>query len=262
MNILVCVKQVVDPAEIKVDSAANVIDTSRAPKILNPYDANAIEAAVQLKEAYGGTVTVLTMGTDQSKAVLKEGISVGADKAVLLNDNLFQDSDAFATSHILTSAIKKLGKFDVILCGKQAIDGDSGQVGSQIAEHLGIAQITLVSKIQINDNIIVADREHEDGKEVIEAKLPVLCTVVDTINKPRYATVKSKLAANKAQIDILTAADLPDLDQSMIGSEGSPTKTIEVYAPPKKTSGVRIKEGTAAASGVKLAKVLIAEKVI
>lgn len=262
MNILVCIKQVVDTAEITVDSAANVIDISRAPKILNPYDANAIEAAVQLKEAHGGTVTVLTLGTEQSKAVLKEGLSVGADKAVLLNDDLFQDSDSFATSYILASAIRKLGNFDLILCGKQAIDGDCAQVGSQLAEHLGLAQITLVSRIQINDNVIVVNREHDDGKEVIETKLPVVCTVVDTINTPRYATVKSKLAANKAQIDVLTAADLPDLDQSLIGSEGSPTQVIEVYAPPKKESGVRIKEETPAASGIKLAQILIAEKVI
>lgn len=262
MNILVCVKQVVDTAEIKVDSVANIIDTSRAPLILNPYDANAVEAAVQLKEAHGGTVTALTIGTDKSKAVLKESISVGADKAVLLKDELFQDSDTFATSYILASAIQKLGNFDLILCGKQSIDGDSGQVGSQIAEHLGIAQINLVSKIQINDHVVVADREHEDGKEVIEAKLPIVCSIVDTINKPRYATVKSKLAANKVPITVLTAADLPDLDQTMIGGNGSPTKTIEVYAPPKKAAGVRIKEDTVAESGVKLAKVLIAVKVI
>lgn len=262
MEILVCVKQVPDTAEVKVDSGANKVDINGAPKILNPFDANAVEAAVQLKEAHGGKVTVLSMGTEQSKAVLKEAISVGADRAVLLDDPLFQDSDTFATSSILASAIKKLGNFDLIICGKQAIDGDSGQVGPQIAEHLGIAQITLISKIEVKDNVVVVNRQHDDGHEVIEAKLPAVCTVVNTINTPRFATVRSKLAATKAPIEVLKAADLPDLDQSMIGSEGSPTKTIEVYAPPKKASGVRIKEETAAESGVKLAKMLIADKVI
>ncbi|MHB8072394.1 electron transfer flavoprotein subunit beta/FixA family protein [Desulfosporosinus fructosivorans] len=262
MEILVCVKQVPDTAEIKVDSEVNKVDISGAPKILNPFDANAVEAAIQLKEVHGGTVTALTMGTEQAKAVLKEAISVGADRAVLLDDPLFQDSDTFATSSILASAIKKLGNFDLIICGKQAIDSDSGQVGSQIAEHLGIAQITLVSKIEVKDKVIVVNRQHDDGHEVIQANLPVVCTVVNTINTPRYATVRSKLAANKAAIEVLKAVDLPDLNLGMIGSEGSPLKTIEIYAPPKKAPGVRIKEETAAESGVKLAKMLIANKVI
>ncbi|WP_425805180.1 electron transfer flavoprotein subunit beta/FixA family protein [Desulfitobacterium sp. Sab5] len=262
MEILVCVKQVPDTAEIKVDSGTNTVDASGAPKILNPFDANAVEAAVQLKEEHGGNVTVLSMGTEQTKAVLKACISVGADKAVLLNDDLFKDSDTFATSYILASAIKKLGSFDLILCGKQAIDGDSGQVGPQIAEHLGVAQITYASKIQYKDNRLVVNREHEDGYEIIMAKLPAVCIVVNTINTPRYATVKSKMAANKAKIVVLAAADLPELDQTMIGLEGSPTKTIEVFTPPKKASGIKIKEGTGNESGIKLAKMLISERVI
>lgn len=262
MEILVCVKQVPDTAEFKINPGSNKIDSSGVPKILNPFDANAIEAAVQLKEAHGGKVTVLTMGTEQSKAVLKEATSVGADRAILLDDQLFQESDTYATSSILAAAIKKLGHFDLILCGKQAVDGDSGQVGPQIAEHLGITQVTLVSKIEVKDNVIVVNRLHDDGHVVIEAQLPAVCTVLNTINKPRYATVKSKLAANKAKFEVLKAADLPDLDLSMIGPNGSPTKTIEVYAPAKKESGVRIKEETGAESGVKLAKMLIAEKVI
>lgn len=260
MEILVCVKQVPNPEEIKVDSEKNIVDISGAPKILNPFDANAVEAAVQLKEAHGGNVTVVTMGSEQSKAVLKEAISVGADKAVLLKDDLFNNSDTFATSYILASAIKKLGDFDIIICGKQAIDGDSAQVGPQIAEHLGITQLTLISKIDVKDNVIVVNREHEDGVEVIESKLPVVCTVVNTINTPRYATVKSKLAANKATINVMTASDL-EIDQSLIG-EGSFTKTIEVFAPPKKNAGVKIKEETDAESGIKLAEILIKEKVI
>ena len=262
MEILVCVKQVPDTAEIKITPGSNDIDLSGAPQILNPFDANAVEAAVQLKETNGAKVTVLSMGSEQSKAALKEAISVGADRAILLADPLFQDSDTYATSSILASAIKKLGKFDLIICGKQSVDGDSGQVGPQIAEHLGITQLTLVSKIEVKDNVVVVNRQHDDGHEVVTTQTPAVCCVLNTINIPRYATVKSKLAANRATIEILKAADLPDLDLSMIGPNGSLIKMIELYAPSKKATGVRIKEETAAETGVKLAKTLIADKVI
>lgn len=261
MEILVCVKQVPDTAEIKIDAATNTFNISSAPSILNPFDSNAVEAAVQLKEEHGGTVTVLTVGPDQAKAVLKESISVGADKAVLVNDALFDDSDTLATSYILASAIKKLGSFDLIICGKQSVDGGTGQVGPQVAAHLGIAQITLAAKIKVNENEIIVNREHEDGYEVIEAKLPVVCTVVKSINTPRYATVKSKMAAGRAPIQVLTAADLA-LDQSLIGLAGSPTEIKDIFAPPKRAAGVKIKEETEIESGTKLAKMLIDAKAI
>lgn len=261
MDILVCIKQVPDTAEIKIDPATNkVIDD--VPYIVNPFDKNALEAAVQLKEAHGGSVTVISMGPDQAKVALKECISVGADKAVLISDTLFEGSDSFSTSYVLASAIKKLGKYDLIICGKQAIDTNSGQVGPKIAEHLGMAQVTNVAKIEMKGDTIVVNRETDEGYEVIEAKLPVVCTVVKSINEPRFATIKSKMAANKAKIEVLTAAELADIDVNKTGLKGSPTKEKKKFAPPKRESGLRIQEGTGKETALKLFEHMVEAKLI
>ncbi|MHB8073083.1 electron transfer flavoprotein subunit beta/FixA family protein [Desulfosporosinus fructosivorans] len=262
MDILVCVKQVPDTAEIKIDPVTNTLIRAGVPSIVNPFDKNALEAAVQLKEAHGGTVTVISMGPLQAKEALKECISVGADKAVLISDSLFGGSDTFATSYILATAIKKLGKFDLILCGKQAIDGDTAQVGPAIAEHLGMAQLTYAAKIQVDGNRIVINRETDEGYEVIEANLSVVCTVVKSINQPRFATIKSKMAANKAKIDVLTAADLSDIDPTKIGLKGSPTRVKKTFVPPKREPGMRIKEETGKDSALKLVEKLVEAKLI
>jgi len=262
MDILVCIKQVPDTAEIKIDPVTNTLIRAGVPSIVNPFDKNALEAAVQLKEAQGGSVTVISMGPPQAKVALKECLSVGADKAVLISDRLFGGSDTFATSYILASAIKKLGKFDLILCGKQAIDGDTGQIGPEIAEHLGITQVTFVAKIEVKDDAIIVNREHDEGYEVIEAKFPVVCTVVKSINEPRYASIKSKMKANKAVIEELTVADLPELDQTKIGLKGSPTRVKKSFTPPRKESGIRIQEETGRESAVKLFDILIAANLI
>jgi len=262
MNILVCVKQVPDTAEIKIDPVTNTLIRKGVPSIVNPFDANAVEAGVQLKEAHGGTVTVISMGPEQAKDALRECISVGADKAVLISDKAFAGSDTLATSYILANAIKKLGQFDLIICGKQAIDGDTGQVGPEIAEHLGIPQITYAAKIEVKGDTIVVNRETDEGYEVVEAKLPVVCTVVKSINEPRYATIKSKLAANKAKIDVLTLADLPEIDKSRIGINGSPTKVKKTFTPPKRVAGIKIKEETDRDSALKLVEKLVEAKLI
>ncbi|WP_379969279.1 electron transfer flavoprotein subunit beta/FixA family protein [Ectobacillus sp. sgz5001026] len=262
MDILVCVKQVPDTAEIKIDPVTNTLIRSGVPSIVNPFDKHALEAAVQLKEAHGGTVTVLSMGPQQAKAALKECISVGADKAVLVTDKLFGGSDTFATSYILANAIKKLGDFDLILCGKQAIDGDTGQVGPAIAEHLGIAQLTYAAKIDVEGEKITIKRETEEGYEIIESKLPVVCTVVKSINEPRFATIKSKMAANKVEIEEITFADMPDIDRTKIGLKGSPTKVKRSYTPPKRSSGIKIQEDTACISVQKLIGNLLEAKLV
>lgn len=262
MDILVCIKQVPDTAEIKIDPVTNTLIRAGVPSIVNPFDKNALEAAVQIKEAHGGSVTVISMGPPQAKVALKECLSVGADKAVLISDRLFGGSDTFATSYILASAIKKLGKFDLILCGKQAIDGDTGQIGPEIAEHLGITQVTFVANIEVKDDTIIVNREHDEGYEVIEAKLPVVCTVVKSINEPRYASIKSKMKANRSVIEELTVADLPELDQSKIGLKGSPTRVKKSFTPPRKESGIRIQEETGRESAVKLFEILIAANLI
>jgi len=262
MDILVCIKQVPDTAEIKIDPVTNTLIRAGVPSIVNPFDKNALEAAVQLKEVHGGSVTVISMGPPQAKVALKECLSVGADRAVLISDRLFGGSDTFATSYILASAIKKLGIFDLILCGKQAIDGDTGQIGPEIAEHLGITQVTFAAKIEVIDDTIIVNREHDEGYEVIEAKLPVVCTVVKSINEPRYASIKSKMKANKAVIEELAAADLIDLDQSKIGLKGSPTRVKKSFTPPRKESGIRIQEETGKESAVKLYEILLAANLI
>ncbi|SFL48035.1 electron transfer flavoprotein subunit beta/FixA family protein [Pelosinus propionicus] len=262
MDILVCVKQVPDTAEIKIDPVTNTLIRAGVPSIVNPFDKNALEAAVQLKEAHGGSVTVISMGPDQAKAALKECLSVGADKAVLISDRLFGGSDTLATSYILATAIKKLGKFDLVLCGKQAIDGDTGQVGPEIAEHLGIAQLTFIAKIEVSGEKITVQREHDEGYEVIEAKLPVVCTVIKSINEPRYANIKSKMAANKAVIEVITAADLPEIDLTKIGLKGSPTKVKKTFTPPRKESGIRIQEGTGRESALKFIEKLVVAKLL
>lgn len=263
MDMLVCIKQVPDTEEIKkMDPATNTLVRKDVPSIVSPYDKNALEAAVQLKEAQGGSVTVLSMGPEQAKDALKECISVGADKAVLITDSAFAGSDTLATSYVLAAAIKKLGKFDLILCGKQAIDGDTGHVGPEIAEHLGFAQVTYAAKIEVSGDTILVNKEHDEGYEVIEAKLPVVCTVVKSINEPRYATIKSKMAANKAKIEVLTAADLTDIDTAKTGLGGSPTKVLKTFAPPKRESGMRIKEETAGESALKLVQKLVEAKLV
>jgi len=262
MEILVCIKQVPDTAEIKIDPVTNTLIRAGVPSIVNPFDKNALEAAVQLKEAHGGSVTVISMGPPQAKVALKECLSVGADRAVLISDRLFGGSDTFATSYILASAIKNLGNFDLILCGKQAIDGDTGQIGPEIAEHLGITQVTFAAKIEVKDDSIIVNREHDEGYEVIEAKLPVVCTVVKSINEPRYATIKSKMESNKAVIEELTAADLPELNKSKIGLKGSPTRVKKSFTPPRKESGIRIQEETGKESAMKLCEILVSANLI
>lgn len=259
MEILVCVKQVPDTEELKVDTAAGKIKDG-VPTVLNPYDKNAVEAAVQLKEAVGGTVTVVSMGSDKAKAVLKESVSVGADKAVLLSDAAFEGSDSYATSTILAAAIKKLGQFDLVICGNQATDTDAGQVGAQIAEQLGVPQVTYVDKIEANDSALVVNRDTDDGIEVVEVQLPAVVTVLDTINEPRLATIKTKMAANKAKIAVLTAADL-GIDPASVGTS-SPTKVVKTFAPPKREAGIKIQEASGADSALKLMENLVAAKVL
>lgn len=241
MNILVCVKQVPDTAEIKIDPVKNTLIRAGVPSIVNPFDAYALELAVQLKEKHGGTVTVVSMGPEQAKVALKECLSVGADRAILISDRKFGGSDTLATSYILSSVIEKLGKFDIIFCGKQAIDGDTGQVGAGIAENLEIAQITYATDIELNGQTLKVKREIEEGYEILEVGIPALITVTKNKSVPRYPTIKSKMKANKAIIDTITSEDI-NIDYKRIGLKGSPTKVKKTFIPSIKTSGEK-KEG-------------------
>lgn len=245
MNILVCVKQVPDTTEIKIDPVTNTLIRAGVPSIVNPFDGYALEMAVRMKEANGGTVTALCMGPEQAKEALRSCLSVGADRAYLVSDRVFGGSDTLATSYILSAAIhhleKESGVFDLILCGKQAIDGDTGQVGPEIAEHLDRAQLTYVAEMEMLENqVLRATREADSYKEVLQTALPAVTTVIKTAWEPRYATIKSKMAARKAEIPTLTANDLEGIDSSRIGLKGSPTKVKKTFTPDLKKAGVKV----------------------
>ncbi len=244
MEIIVCVKQVPDTTEVKIDPQTNTLIRQGVPSIVNPFDKNAVEEALRLKDKHGGKVTVISMGPPQAKEALKECIALGADEAILLSDRAFGGADTLATSHTLAAAIKKIGNFDIILCGKQAIDGDTAQVGPEIAEHLDIAQITYVSKLEITDSVVRAEREHEEGYEVIETKLPVMLSVVKSINEPRYPSIKNTMKANRKEIPVWTAADV-NVNPEHIGLKGSPTQVRRIFTPKQRVQGEIIQEDDA-----------------
>ncbi len=240
MNIVVCVKQVPDTTEIRIDPVKNTLIRTGVPSIMNPFDKNAVETGLRLKDQYGGKVTVISMGPPQAKAVLREALSMGADDAYLVTDRAFGGSDTYATSYILSQAIRKLGPFDVILGGKQAIDGDTGQTAPSIAEHLDAARLTYVLDLKVENGKVIARRQVEEGIEVIETKFPILCTVTKESNKPRYATIKGKLASLKAEIGEITLSDLPEADTTKMGLKGSPTKVKATFTPKRNACGVTI----------------------
>ena len=245
MDIVVCIKQVPDTTEVKIDPKTNTLVRQGVPSIVNPFDKNAIEAGLRLKEKYGGRVTVVSMGPPQANDALKECLAMGADDAVLVSDRAFGGADTLATSYTLAATIRALGHFDVILCGKQAIDGDTAQVGPEMAEHLGITQLTYVAKIDIQGDTVQVYREHEEGYEVVEARLPVLLSVVKSINVPRYPTVKGIMkAVHKDKIRVLSAKDL-EVDMDRLGLKGSATQVRQIFTPPQRGQGILIRKDSA-----------------
>lgn len=240
MNIVVCIKQVPDTTEIKIDPVKNTLIRTGVPSIMNPFDKNALETGLSLRDQYGGKVTVISMGPPQAKAVLREALAMGANEAYLVTDRAFGGSDTYATSYILSQAIKKLGTFDIILGGKQAIDGDTGQTAPSIAEHLGATRLTYVLDMKIEGDKVIARRQVEEGIEVIETKFPVLCTATKESNKPRYATVKGVINSLKADIGTITLSDLPDSDTTKMGLKGSPTKVKATFTPKRTANCIHI----------------------
>jgi electron transfer flavoprotein beta subunit len=195
---------------------------------------------LQLKDKYGAEVTVLSMGPAQAAEALRECYAMGADNMVLVSDRAFGGADTLATSYTLAAAIRSLGEFDIIFCGKQAIDGDTAQVGPEIAEHLGIAQVTYVAGIEIKDDCVEIKKEQEDCYERIQVKMPVLLTAVKSLNEPRYPNVMKKMKANRMEVKTLTADDLPELDRSRLGLKGSPTKVKRTFVPKVREGGMII----------------------
>ena len=261
MNILVCVKQVPDTTEIKIDPVTNTLIRNGVPSIVNPFDGYALEAAARIKDKHPDTrIIVLSMGPEQAKNALKECLGIAADKAYLISGRAFGGSDTLATSYILSCAIKKVaeleGGFDAIFCGKQAIDGDTAQVGPEIAEHLGLPQVTYALEAELTDDGLTNLKECQDANQKIAVSLPCLVTFTKPSFDPRYPTIKRKLAANRAEIPVLGEDAFPDIDKTRIGLKGSPTHVKKSFVPPRKQGGVMIKEESNTASAQKLVAML------
>jgi len=224
MKIIVCIKQVPNTTEIKIDPVTNTLKRDGVPSIINPDDKTAIEAALQLKDKCGAEVTVITMGPPQAEKALREALAMGADNAYLLTDRAFAGSDTLATSTIIAAAVKKLGA-DIVFCGRQAIDGDTAQVGPQIAEHLGIPQITYAAAIDYDEakGALIVKRQFEDRYQTLSVKGQCLVTVLSTMTKPRYMDVWNIVDQDEKEVGKITFADL-ELNPADIGLGGSPTK--------------------------------------
>ncbi len=237
MEIIVCIKQVPETTEVKINPDTNTLIREGIKSIINPFDMYAIEEGLRLKERFGGRVRVISMGPPQAESALREAISMGCDEAILLSDRAFAGSDTWATSFVLASAIKKMGSFDIILCGKQASDGDTAQVGPGISSHLDIPQVTYVKKIESIDNgISRVERMTEEGYEVIELPLPALFTVVKEINEPRIPSLRGMMKARSAKITLWGIGEI-GIESAAVGLSGSPTRVVRIFTPPPRKGG-------------------------
>ena len=236
MNILVCLKQVPDTAKVKFNRETNTLDRTGVENIMNPYDRQALEVALCLKDKEGAKVTVLTMGLPQATDILKEAIAMGADKGVLVTDRVLGGADTWATSTTIAGAIRKLD-YDLIITGRQAIDGDTAQVGPQIAEHLGLPVISYAQEIKVDGDSVIVKRQYDDGYHMVKAQMPCLITALSELNDPRYMTPGGIFDAVNAEITTFGRADLVDVDDSNIGLNGSPTKIARASDKVKKGQG-------------------------
>ncbi len=256
MNVIVCVKQVPGTNEVKINKETNTIIREGVEAIINPFDEYAIEEGVRIKEKTGGTVTVISMGIPKVADLLRETIAVGVDDAVLLSDRAFAGADTLATSYALSMGIRKIGAYDLIICGKQATDGDTAQVGPSLAEKLGLPHTTNVRKIEeIRDDYIRCQRMTDDGYEVVEMPLPAIITVVKEINQPRLPSIKGKLKAKKTEVRVYTADDI-GADKNLCGLKGSPTQVVRTFVPVHDVNS-EIIDGTAREQAQKLADRLL-----
>ena len=259
MNIVVCIKQVPGTTEIKIDPKTNTLVREGVKSIVNPFDTYALEEGVRLKERCGGKVTVITMGPPQAEEALRETISLGADEAILLSDRAFAGSDTWATSYVLSKAINKIAQYDIVICGRQTLDGDTGQVGPELSEMLKIPFVSYVSKVEeIKDKYIRVQRMIEEGHDVIETTLPAVITVVKEINVPRLPSLRGSMKAKTAKIPVWTAADI-GAEPDKAGIPGSPTRVVKIFFP-KREQKSEMLQGTLEEQVAKLAERL--EKII
>lgn len=244
MRIIVCAKQVPDTSEVRIDPVKKTIIRDGVPSILNPDDANALEEALKIKDTYPDvTVSVVTMGPPQAKDMLIECLAMGADEGVLISDRAVGGSDTWATSNALSATIKKMGSFDLIFAGRQAIDGDTAQVGPQIAERLNLPQVTYVTEFEIDKNMkdITVKRQLEDGYEEIKVQTPCMLTAIKELNTPRYMSIGGIVDAcgPDADIKVWNAKDI-EVDLDTVGLEASPTNVYRSFTPAPKGKGMMI----------------------
>lgn len=265
MHIIVCVKQVPDTKIIKINPKTNTLDRRSAPAILNPYDAHAVQEAVRLKKQFGGIISVLSMGPPQATAVIKKSIEIGADRGFLISDRAFAGADTLATSYALSKAIERISQdlpADLIICGKHAIDGDTGQVGPGIARRIDIPPVTnVIEVIEINEEekTVMIKRKISNGYELIQANLPCLLTVEKEINKIEYSPMTNMINAARYEPIIWSVNDLNDVDKTQLGLKGSPTIVGKMFTPPKIEGGKKL-EGTSQEQVSQLMSLLMEKK--
>ncbi|OGO61317.1 MAG: hypothetical protein A2Z36_02940 [Chloroflexi bacterium RBG_19FT_COMBO_48_23] len=266
LNMIVCCKQVLDPeappASFKIDPSTNkVIPPPGVPPVVSPFDEQAVEAALRIKDQQGGKITVLSLGNNLLRDVVKKPLSMGADELILLEDEAFEGGDSWSIANALATAIKKIGEYDLIFCGRQAADWDAGQVGTGIAEILGIPSVTVAKKVEATDGKAKVERVIADGYQVIEVTLPALITVSNELGEARYATLKGIMAASKKQPTVWKPADI-GLESSQVGTAGRRAKLLKLFQPVKEGKCEILEADTPAEAGTKLAVKLREAKVI
>jgi len=243
LNIIVCIKQVPETTEVEIDPETGRLKREGIAAVINPFDEYAVEEGLRLRERYGGRVKVVTMGPPMAEAALRDSVALGCDEAWLATDRAFAGADTLATSYTLGLCIEKMAPYDLIICGMKTTDGDTGQVGPEIAEHLGIPHICYVNKVlEVSDGRIRVTRMLDDGVEALEASLPILIAVTKEVNQPRLATLRGRLRARKAEIRRLTSKDI-GADPGRLGLDGSATRVIKVFTPTPPAGGEMV-EGT------------------
>jgi len=266
MNMIVCVKQVIDPeappASFKIDAAANkVLPPQGVSPVVDPYGEYAVEAALRVKDAKGGKITAISLGNNMLRDVVKKPLSMGADELILLEDEVFTGGDSWSTAQALAAAIKKIGEYDIVFCGREASDWNAGQVGSGLAELLGIPSVTLVKKVEITDGKAKVERMTADGYEVVEVSLPALLTISNELGEPRYPTIKGIMAAKKKEATVWKPSDV-GLDPSQIGTAGRNTKMLKLFQPVREGKCEMIEGETPEEASANLAKRLREAKIL
>jgi len=257
VDMIVCCKQVIDPeappATFKVDTATNkVVPPQGVPPVISPFDEQAVEAALRIKDAKGGKITAISLGVNLLRDVVKKPLSMGADELILLEDPAFAEGDSWSTAYALAMAIKKVGKFDLIFCGRQASDWDSGQVGSAIAEILGLPSVSIAKKVEAIDGKVKVERVTADGYEVVEVTLPALITVSNELGAARYPTIKGIMAAKRKEPIVWKPADI-GVDPAQIGAAGRRTNLVKLFQPVREGKCEVVTADTPEEAAVKLA---------